>query len=248
MIALFRKIRKDLMKQNKVTRYLAYSIGEVLLVLVGILIALEINNANERGKAREFEVKMLIEVKKALGQDLNFFENHLIGHRNQTELDALAFFENYLITDKIDQDSIDYYFDRLTFGLQVTYNRGPYDALKSTGLDRVSNDSLRNRMVYVYDFIYPRYEGLIMSGQDYASEAMYEIKSKLRQATNYRVENNKVYYSGVKLKPIDIKTNKAFIELLEQAKSKSSWADEELKTLTPYMEELINLIAAEVNH
>lgn len=73
MIALFRKIRKDGMKQNKVTRYLAYSIGEILLVLVGILIALEINNANERSKAKAYEEKMLIEVKTALEQDVEFF-------------------------------------------------------------------------------------------------------------------------------------------------------------------------------
>jgi len=191
---------------------------------------------------------MLLEVKKALEQDLDFFENHLIGYRNKTEIDALAFFENYLITDKIDQDSIDYYFDRLTFGLQVTYNRGPYDALKTTGLDRVSNDSLRNSMVFVYDFIYPRYKGLITNGQDYASEKMYELKDMLSQSSNYKIINDKVHYSGVKLKPINIKTNKEFTELLEIAKQKSGWANEELKTLTPYMKELIDLIATEINH
>jgi hypothetical protein len=48
MIKFFRKIRQSLIAQNKVSKYLLYAIGEIVLVVVGILIALNINNANER--------------------------------------------------------------------------------------------------------------------------------------------------------------------------------------------------------
>lgn len=53
MISLLCKIRKKLLQQNKVTRYLAYAIGEIFLVLLGILIALQVNNWNEEGKRKE---------------------------------------------------------------------------------------------------------------------------------------------------------------------------------------------------
>ncbi|MEN2282966.1 DUF6090 family protein [Algoriphagus sp. SE2] len=46
MISLFRKIRQKLLSQNRVTRYLIYALGEILLVVIGILIALTINNWN----------------------------------------------------------------------------------------------------------------------------------------------------------------------------------------------------------
>jgi hypothetical protein len=50
MIQFFRKIRYSLMNQNQTGRYLKYAIGEIILVVIGILIALQINNWNETRK------------------------------------------------------------------------------------------------------------------------------------------------------------------------------------------------------
>ena len=47
MISFLRKIRQKLLSQNRVTRYLVYALGEIFLVVIGILIALSINNWNE---------------------------------------------------------------------------------------------------------------------------------------------------------------------------------------------------------
>lgn len=55
MIAFFRKIRKKLLSKKKVSRYLAYASGEILLVVIGILIALGINNLNQRRINRNIE-------------------------------------------------------------------------------------------------------------------------------------------------------------------------------------------------
>ncbi|MBN7814608.1 hypothetical protein [Algoriphagus pacificus] len=51
MISFFRKIRQKLLQQKKVTRYIAYAIGEIFLVVIGILIALQVNNWNEERKS-----------------------------------------------------------------------------------------------------------------------------------------------------------------------------------------------------
>ena len=50
MIKFFRKIRQNMIKENKVSKYLLYAIGEIILVVIGILIALSINNWNEQMK------------------------------------------------------------------------------------------------------------------------------------------------------------------------------------------------------
>ena len=50
MLRFFRNIIKELAAENKVTAYLRYAIGEIILVVIGILIALQINNWNERRK------------------------------------------------------------------------------------------------------------------------------------------------------------------------------------------------------
>ena len=60
MISFFRKIRQKLLSQNRVTRYLIYAVGEILLVVVGILIALQVNNWNEERKAKSKERELLI--------------------------------------------------------------------------------------------------------------------------------------------------------------------------------------------
>lgn len=53
MIKLFRNIRKKLLEQGKTTNYLKYAIGEIILVVIGILIALSINNWNEKQKQKK---------------------------------------------------------------------------------------------------------------------------------------------------------------------------------------------------
>ena len=72
MIKLFRKIRYDLMEQNKTGKYLKYAIGEIVLVVLGILIALSINNWNQvrqYNKSNTLMLRQLIEENKA-----NFLE------------------------------------------------------------------------------------------------------------------------------------------------------------------------------
>ena len=60
MIKFFRHIRKDLMEKNKTGKYLKYAIGEIVLVVIGILIALQINNWNENRKLSNKKRELII--------------------------------------------------------------------------------------------------------------------------------------------------------------------------------------------
>ncbi|WP_425287337.1 DUF6090 family protein [Lutimonas vermicola] len=60
MIKFFRKIRQKTLTENKFSKYLLYAIGEIILVVIGILIALQINNYNELNKQRAKKVVELI--------------------------------------------------------------------------------------------------------------------------------------------------------------------------------------------
>ncbi|WP_411766428.1 DUF6090 family protein [Winogradskyella sp. A3E31] len=64
MIKFFRQIRYNLMEQNKTGRYLKYAIGEIILVVIGILIALQINNWNEQRKENIQEQAILKRLQK----------------------------------------------------------------------------------------------------------------------------------------------------------------------------------------
>ena len=56
MIKFFRHIRRSLINQNRMGKYFKYAIGEIFLVVFGILIALQINNWNENRKAENNEI------------------------------------------------------------------------------------------------------------------------------------------------------------------------------------------------
>jgi len=64
MIKFFRKTRYNLMEQNKTGKYLKYAIGEIVLVVIGILIALQINSWNENRKDRLEEQAVLLQLKE----------------------------------------------------------------------------------------------------------------------------------------------------------------------------------------
>lgn len=66
MITLFRRIRQKLIDSGSVTKYLLYAIGEILLVVVGILIALQVNNWNEERNIRASEAEILQNLKVEL--------------------------------------------------------------------------------------------------------------------------------------------------------------------------------------
>jgi hypothetical protein len=59
MIRFFRKIRQKLLTENKFSKYVLYAIGEIVLVVIGILIALSINNWNEQHKINVQELIIL---------------------------------------------------------------------------------------------------------------------------------------------------------------------------------------------
>lgn len=74
MIKFFRQIRYNLMRENKTGKYLKYAIGEIILVVIGILIALGINNWNENRKSKLVEKDVLNNIYENLGVDATQFD------------------------------------------------------------------------------------------------------------------------------------------------------------------------------
>ena len=62
MARIFNTIRQRLLKENRLTRYLIYAVGEIVLVVIGILIALQLNTNKDLRKARATELLSLIHI------------------------------------------------------------------------------------------------------------------------------------------------------------------------------------------
>lgn len=71
MIKFFRKIRQQLLSENKFRKYFTYATGEIILVVIGILIALQINNLNEDRKLRDAEQVLLLQLRQEFNSNLS---------------------------------------------------------------------------------------------------------------------------------------------------------------------------------
>lgn len=77
MISFFRKIRQKLLTQNRVTQYLIYALGEITLVMIGILLALQVNNWNEGRKELKEEEKILMNLNAEFKVNLDQLNSNL---------------------------------------------------------------------------------------------------------------------------------------------------------------------------
>lgn len=164
MIKFFRKVRQKLLTENKFTKYLLYAIGEILLVVIGILIALQINNNNEDKKARQKEILLLTEMRTNLEDDLSDLNYNIKYNKRRTHY-------NEVIKNVIEQklpfhDTLKPYFGKFFGNFQLTENTSAWENLKSIGLDLISNDTLRNNMSYLYSSRYQYLENLEKSLDD----------------------------------------------------------------------------------
>ena len=152
MIPFFRKIRKTLADDNKPIKYLRYAIGEIVLVVIGILIALSINNWNEGRKDRKIEIsyleRLLSEVKK---------DTASINQNIQLADKLSAEYKNYILKMYTEQKTSKDFTDLLlsadlggaSYNLQLTDIA--YTELVNTGkLDLISNNLLKSKIVMYY--------------------------------------------------------------------------------------------------
>ncbi|OIQ30863.1 MAG: hypothetical protein BM564_01230 [Bacteroidetes bacterium MedPE-SWsnd-G2] len=155
MIKLFRKIRYNLLSEGKTRKYFKYAIGEIVLVVIGILIALQINTWNENRKSENYEKTILKEIHTTIKDDLEIFgflEDRL--KKKDTAIDKLILARQNKVS--LSEDDLLKYIRWSRWGIIFSYNQGPYETLKSSGLDKIKNDSLRFEITNYYDFTIPR--------------------------------------------------------------------------------------------
>jgi hypothetical protein len=150
MIKFFRRIRQNLLSENRFTKYLLYALGEIILVVIGILIALQLNNWNSYNQQRETEVKYLKEIRENLFKDVSDIDFNI--DFNKSKLRSNEIISEYL-NGRIDTpDSLAFHFSNLLFATRTLVNMSAYENLKTRGLEIITNDSLRQRITKLYEF------------------------------------------------------------------------------------------------
>ena len=150
MIKFFRKIRQNLLMENKTGKYFKYAIGEIMLVVIGILIALQINNWNQQHQQKTEELKQLKALKLEFEKNalnLDSITKHHIENEDAT-LRVINATSHYTIKE----------FDSLYYKATYNYNfdpsKGIYNSLINSGnIELISNETLKYKLAEIQDIV-----------------------------------------------------------------------------------------------
>ena len=229
---------------NKPMKYARYAIGEIVLVVIGILIALQINTWNEERKTRIIETKTLKEIRANLEMDLVEMNGDIM------VMDSINYAGEVVIDYLENHNEPSYAFN---YAAQVARinphfdpNQGGYSLLNSKGIDIISNDSLRGSISKLYESYYPYYA-------KYENERITKLNHViLPKFVNYfsihATEDN--YFNSVaEISQKDflaLKNDASFINFLNLAISENKMVQNRAQRTSGYINDLIAQIDKEL--
>jgi len=236
MIKRFRNIRQKLVNEGKTVNYLKYAIGEIILVMIGILLALQVNNWNEQRKSKLEEIKILKDFQESLQIDIIGLNRAT--NANTRAKNSMNFLLDYMEKDLPYNDSLKYHFGNTTFHWLYGISNSVVDALKSKGLNLISNDSLKQRIINIYTWSNStfqddqiRYRNIIIN----ASRNIYNTRFDEFWFSNYEtwkggnsVENNDFTINDIVLEMVPndfekLKKDNEYIYFLKSQRNQYNW-------------------------
>lgn len=172
MLKFFRKIRRNLVREGNLKKYLIYAIGEILLVMIGILLALQVNNWNLNAKNEEKLESFLVKLKKDIESDIAFIsgrDTFFSKLESNSEKAINKFYEAKTVQDILFVDSL---FSSQWNDLRI--NKSVYQEMLSTGsIYTLKNKALQDKLTNYYSFI---------ESHQYYIKEVNEISTQLRNS------------------------------------------------------------------
>jgi hypothetical protein len=172
MIRIFRRIRGDILVESKSQKYLFYAVGEVFLVIVGILIALQVNNWNEERIEQQQVKEYAQDLISDLERDIAMVGS--ITRQIQLTLNKVGTLSAYARRRELDQlSNLDLYFLISAAGYRpYQWNRSTMDQLKSSGALRKIESSDLVKKITTYDSLTHHLDEDYMFDRDLVLDAM----------------------------------------------------------------------------
>lgn len=176
MTKFFRQFRQPLISENKFTKYLIYAVGEIILVVIGILIALSINNWKQDQLEQKKESSYLDKLEVDLQQQLAYIDDQLeYEHKyidNARPLLDRFITEPVFVIDSTACIQLKVLTERKTF---ITITPTYQDLITTGNIDLISDEILRNELLHYYSEL-ERFEKIIQSNNALHVDEMYAQK------------------------------------------------------------------------
>ncbi len=238
MIKFFRKIRHRLLTENKFSKYLIYAVGEIVLVVIGILIALSINNWNEGRKTKSQERDLLLQMKRNLEADIiqETYPNTIL----ENAMNSTDIVLEYLEQRKPFNDSLEYHFAWIPAYTIHMANTTAYENLKTIGFDIISNDTLREKYQRLYSFNYEL-------TKFHRNEISYNNSNKLRDFYKKHFRNFLWHKTATPINYQSLLENNEFHEMLIFTRTHNLTQSSFRNLTKEEIQKLIEMIDKELN-
>jgi hypothetical protein len=225
-----------MLNENKFTKYLFYAIGEIILVVIGILIALGINSWNDKNNLERREKTILIEMKSNLKSDLEGLKWDI--NKNQSLLKANQIVLKSL-NDGIYHDSLNQYYNRIKGNTVFVKNTSAFKNLESLGINTIKNDSLRIKITELYS---EQYEYIRYIEQ--VRDEKFQYEQIIPQITKNLVSNSENIYEPINVE--ELSQNNEFKSVIELNSELRYYIIKVYKDIDKMISELIDAIELEL--
>jgi len=197
-----------------------YAVGEIVLVVIGILIALSINNWNENKRLKTQELKILLDFKESLDADAVYRSNSKKVYDRARK--SMNFLIDYMESDLPYIDSLKYHFGNIAVDWGLSYDFSTYEALKSKDLNLISNAELRSDIISYYRYaenLATNFTNRYSDNLDYASRTIFS--KHFNQMWSGRIENP--YSEMIPNDYEQLKKDEKFMYFLKTLKNQNYW-------------------------
>ena len=156
MIKFFRHIRKSLIDENNMGKYIKYALGEIILVVIGILIALQINNWNTKRQDYKKGITYLNEIRTNLISDTLTIQQQLLANRNKLKSIDSCFIELASASTPANRMAAlgKRFYILSTYQFFEPNSLGFSNLMSSGNIELIANDSIRKALSVYYNFDY----------------------------------------------------------------------------------------------
>ncbi|SDQ73949.1 DUF6090 family protein [Flagellimonas zhangzhouensis] len=155
MIKFFRKIRQRMLTENQFTKYLLYALGEIILVVIGILLALQINNWNEHRKEETSKKKLMLNIRAELMENKLRMEHHILGlHTSNAILNKVLQFSTGSL--HIPMDSLKLYLNDMQHNGELAILTSVQEEAISSGKFVMLSDTVKQNLSILKDYMESR--------------------------------------------------------------------------------------------
>ena len=183
----FRKIRQKLLTENSFSKYMIYALGEIILVVIGILIAIQINNWRERQKEDAVVENYLRQLKSDLAADTSYYEESI--SYLESKVGAYQDYKKVFSESDLNISKVIAHIEKLDFDHNIIeFRTSTIKTLMSTGEIKLIPTALRDQLI-LYDTRQSQVK-LSLNGYNESSKVMIQnVMSKgansdlLRRAT-----------------------------------------------------------------